>query len=275
MRRTIFALLLAVVAAPAVANAQNEPTAQASATPPAGDPLAKENWPLSGVDRPLGVSGGMLQVDVNSNIAMSKGGVAKPINLPLAVWYGITNELQFGLVHGTGLCLSGKDNGCGKVYNDLGLNLLFSLFGRGSNLEIGTWTTLNFLALDPATLQLQVGGAANWVVGGFMAILPYPYFGIGLNKREAPFNNKETFGMPVSVYFRASPNISPVLFTGIGGTPLDGFGDKVTVPVGVGLLVAINNTIDVGGRFDFLNLLGKGGSADVRSLGLWLSLRPL
>jgi hypothetical protein len=176
-------------------------------------------------------------------------------------------------VHSTGLCLTGKDNGCGKVYNDLGLNLLFSLFGRGSNLEIATWTTLNFASLSPSLMNLQVGGAANWVVGGFMAILPYPNFGLGLNKREG--GNKESFGMPVSVYFRAGPNISPILFTGIGQTQLDGFGDHVTVPVGVGLLVAINTMVDVGARFDFLNLLGKGGSADARALGLWLSLRPL
>ena len=135
MRRTLTALLL-LIAAPAAAMAQTEQTAEATATI-AEDPLAKENWPLSGVDRPLGLSGGMLQLDVNGAVAMSKNAVAKPINLPLAVYYGVNDELQLGLVHSTGLCITGTDSGCAKAYNDLGLQLLFSLFGRGSSLEMG------------------------------------------------------------------------------------------------------------------------------------------
>jgi hypothetical protein len=272
MRRMIFALLL-VVAAPAVVQAQDP---QAEAMAPAGDPLAKENWPLSGVDRPLGVSGGMLQLDVNGAIGMTKNAVAKPINLPLAVWYGISDELQFGLVHGTGLCVSGKES-CAKVYNDLGLQLLFSLFGRGSSFEVATWTQLTFASLSPSLMNLQVGGAMNWVVGGNVAILAYPNFGLGLNKRET--GNKESFGMPVAAYFRAGEKVTPVLFTGVTQTQLDGFGDTVAIPVGVGLLVALNQTVDVGARFDFVNLLGQRpagvGAADARVLGLWLSLRPL
>jgi hypothetical protein len=175
-------------------------------------------------------------------------------------------------VHGTGLCLSGKPT-CQKVYNDLGLNLLFSLFGRGTSLEMATWTQLNFASLDPATLNLQVGGAMNWVLGGNVAILAYPNFGLGLNKRDT--GNTESFGMPVYAYFRAAENIAPVLFTGLGQTTLDSYGDRVTVPVGVGVLVGASNSFDVGARFDFLNLLGNGGSADARSLTIWLSLRPL
>jgi hypothetical protein len=271
MRRTLTALLF-VLAVPAAAMAQ-DPTAEATAAPPSGDPLAKENWPLSGVDRPLGLSAGMLQVDINGAVGMTKGFVAKPINLPLAVWYGITNELQFGLVHGTGLCLTGKDNGCAKVYNDLGLQLLFSLFGRGSSLEIATWAQLNFLSFDPNTMNLAIGGAMNWVVGGNVAILAYPNFGLGLNQRDN--GNKESFGLPVAAYFRASENIAPILFTGLGQTSLDGYGDRYTIPVGVGVLVGVNTTFDVGARFDFLNLLGANSTADARALTLWVSLRPL
>ena len=48
---------------------------------------------------------------------------------------------------------------------------------------------------------------------------------------------------------------------------------------GVGLVVAFNQMIDVGARFDFLNLLGKqaaGAKAtDSRALTLTLSIRPL
>jgi hypothetical protein len=274
MRRTLTALLFILAAAPAVALAQIEPTAEATASPPAGDPLAKENWPLNGVDRPLGLSAGMLQVDVNSNVGMSKGGAGKPISLPLALLYGITNELQFGLVHNTGLCVTSD---CAKVYNDLGLQLLFSLFGRGSSLELATTGQLTFTSLDPATTVLQIGGAMNWVVGGNVAILAYPNFGLGLNRREQ--GNKESFGAPIYAYFRATETVAPVLYTGIPQTLLDGFGDSYAVPVGLGVLVGVNTMLDVGARFDFTNLLGQRamgvGAADGRALNIWVSLRPL
>ncbi len=273
MRRTLLALLFVVVA-PAAAMAQ-DPTAEATAAPVSGDPLAKENWPLSGVDRPLALSGGMLQVDVNGAVGLPKVG-DKRVSLPLAIWYGLSDELQLGIVHGTGICLTSD---CAKVYDDLGVQLLFSLFGRGSSLELATWTQLNFLRIsDPMTLNLQVGGAMNWVVGGNVAILAYPNFGLGLNERDAPVNNKESFGLPVYAYFRATENISPVLYTGISQTSLDGFGDAFGVPVGIGALVAINNTLDVGARFDFTNLLHPPegvGAADGKSLLLWVSVRPL
>ena len=91
--------------------------------------------------------------------------------------------------------------------------------------------------------------------------------------------NKESFGMPVSAFFRASENIAPILYTGVAQTPLDAFGDNYAVPVGVGVLIGINTVLDVGARFDFTNLLGQRadgvGAADGRALNLWVSLRPL
>jgi len=284
MRRTLSLLLLVSMFVPAVAGAQTDPTtptAEASAVPPAGgDPLAKENWPLSGVDRPLGLTGGMLQLDVNGFMNMSKDAVGKPFSLPLAAWYGLTNELQAGVIS-SGLCLTGTENGCLKVFDNLGLQLLFSLFGRGSSFEVATWTQLNFASFDAGTMNLQVGGAMNWVTGGGnVAILAYPNVGIGLNKRDG---NKDTLGIPVAAYFRAGAQLTPVLFTGLNQTVLDGFGDAYSIPVGVGVLYAVNNMIDVGGRFDLPFLIWPGkpdvpgapGAADARALTLWVSLRPL
>ena len=78
MRRTLSVLFAISMFVPAIAGAQTTdpsmPTAEATAAPPASsDPLAPENWPLSGVDRPLGLSAGMLQLDVNGGVGLSKG----------------------------------------------------------------------------------------------------------------------------------------------------------------------------------------------------------
>ena len=67
-----------------------------------------------------------------------------------------------------------------------------------------------------------------------------------------------------------------MLFTGLGQTPLDGFGDTYTIPVGVGVLVGLNSVFDVGARFDMPRLIaGTDSGADVRSLTAWVSVRPL
>jgi hypothetical protein len=279
MRRTLSVLFAISMFVPAIAGAQTTdptmPTAEATAAPAASsDPLAPENWPLSGVDRPLGLSAGMLQLDVYGGVGLNKGAAGEPFALPLAVWYGITNELQAAVVS-SGLCLSGTDKGCPKVFDNLGLNVLYSLFGRGSSAEVATWAQLNFASLDAGTMNLQVGGALNWVTGGGnIAVIPMPNVQIGLAKRE--LGNEEAIGIPTSVYFRAGQQIAPVLFTGLGTTPLDGFGDNYTIPVGVGVLVGLNKTFDVGARFDMPRLIaGTASGADARSLQVWFSARPL
>jgi hypothetical protein len=279
MRRTVL-VSFALVFVPAVAIAQSSTPLQSSAQPPApaaSDPLAKENWPLNMVDRPLGVSKGMLQVDVNGSTVLTKDAAGKPVTLPLAAWYGLSNQLQLGIVHASGLCLSGKDNGCGKVYDDVGANLLYSILGRGGNFELVGWAQLNYSSFDKGTLNLQVGPAINWVIAGNAAVLAYPGVQFGLDKRDE-MNNKEALVAPVYVYFRAATHVAPVLYTGISG-PFDQFSDNYRVPVGVGALVGINSALDVGARFDLSNLLGKHadgvGAADERGLLAWVSVRPL
>ena len=155
-------------------------------------------------------------------------------------------------------------------------NVLYSLFGRGSSLELATWAQLNFASLDAGTINMQVGGAMNWVTGGGnVAILAYPNVGIGLAERELA--NEETLGIPVAAYFRAGTKVAPVLFTGLNQTPLDGFGDAFSIPVGVGVLVGLNSVFDVGARFDLPYLMGADAiqTADIRVASLWLSVRPL
>jgi hypothetical protein len=281
MRRTLSALFAISRAVPAIAGAQTTdpsmPTAEATAAPPASsDPLAPENWPLSGVDRPLSLSAGMLQLDVNGGVGLNKGSAGEPFAMPLNVWYGITNELQAALIS-SGLCLSGTDGGCTKVFDNIGLNVLLSLFGRGSSLEVATWAQLNYASIDAGTMNLQVGGAFNWVTGGGnIAVIPLPNVQIGLAERDYEGGNKEYIGIPTSVYFRAGEKIAPVLFTGLGPTSLDAFGDSYTIPVGVGVLVGLNRTFDVGARFDMPRLIaGTASGADSRSLTAWVSVRPL
>jgi hypothetical protein len=60
--------------------------------------------------------------------------------------------------------------------------------------------------------------------------------------------------------------------TGIFG-PLDHFGDFYAIPLGFSGIYALNETMDLGGQLTFPNLIGKGGSADYRSLALFINFR--
>jgi hypothetical protein len=272
MRRVTLSVLTVLLAMPAVARAQ-DPSVTAA---PAAAPLGKDNWPLVFVDRPLGLSAGMVEVDVLANSNMSKDLVGKPLSLPLIAYFGVTDNFQLALSHSTGLCLSGKENGCAKVYNDARVTGLYSILGRGSSFELAAWAAVNFTSLDPSVMQAVVGPAINWVVaGGNAAILSFPGLNIGLNKRDAATPNKEVLEAPTYVYVRAGEHLAPYLYTNLTG-PLDGFGDNYAVPLGVGFIYGINTMFDVGGLFQFTKLAGgTGAGADGRLLTLFLNVRPL
>jgi hypothetical protein len=273
MRKVTLSLFLAV-ATPAMAFAQ-DPAAPAGtvATAPAAAPLGKENWPLSFVDRPLGLSSGMVEVDVVANSNLSKDQVGKPFNLPLIAFFGVTDEFQLALSHSTGLCLSGKDNGCLKAYNDARITGLYSILGRGSSFELAGWLALNLSSFDPMVAQAVIGPAINWVLGGNAALLSYPGLAIGLNKRDD--GNKEALEAPTYLYVRAGEKLAPYLYTNLYST-LDKFSDNYAVPLGVGLIYGINTMLDVGGLFQFTKLLGgTNAGADGRALTVFLNVRPL
>ncbi len=95
-------------------------------------------------------------------------------------------------------------------------------------------------------MNLQVGGAANWVTGGGnIAVIPMP------ERRASAWpsvsGQQGVHRHPASLLLPRRPrSIAPVLFTGLGQTSLDGFGDTYTIPVGVGVLVGMNSMFDVG-----------------------------
>jgi hypothetical protein len=276
MRNVAFSLLALLSTIPAAAWAQDPsaPTATTTVTPAPAAPLGKNNWPTSFVDRPLGLSAGMVEVDVLANSSLSKDAVGKPVNMPLTAFFGVTDNFQLSLSHSTGLCLSGKDNGCTKVYNDARVTGLYSVTGRGSNFEFAAWAALNFTSFDPGLAQAVIGPAINWVIfGGNAALLSFPGLNIGLNKRDS--GNKESIEAPTFLYFRAGTHLAPYLFANVYG-PFSGFSDNYSVPVGAGAIYGINNNFDVGGLFQFTKLAGgSGAGADGRAVTLFLNVRPL
>lgn len=250
--------------------------------PPADTGMAPAGA-ASGVSQSLvarGVQGaaGSITIHTLVGIQMSKELVGKPFSIAPDVFYGVNDKLQVGLIHnsplgwqtppGFGLCLAGKDNGCPKVWNNVGFDALYSLMNGSTDLS--AHGTLYLVPVDPLTVSLALGVAGKLHLNDQMALFFDPSIVIGFNKRDA--GNKETLFIPVEFQFQLQPQLALVAMTALWGD-LDGFGDSYVIPLGVGAFYNVNEMIDVGGRFSFDNLIGKGHSADFRSLSLLVNVR--
>ncbi len=243
----------------------------------------KENWPKAVGDRPLTRAKGMIEIEVDVFVNMSKDGVAKPIAIAPDIWYGVSDTLTVGLTHNLGLCLTGTDSGCGKVYNDVGFAGALSVM-RDAKMELAVAGGLDLAVIDPLTLRLNIGADFKYQAGK-ITIWSYPRIGIGLNKREGALmipGNTETLSLPVVLGFQATPELNVRLRTGIGGlgigpeagAPLDGFGDGFVIPLGIGALYAVSNKLDVGAEFFFPGIAGSDlATADNRALILTGNIR--
>lgn len=224
-------------------------------------------------------------------INMSADAVGKPIAIAPSIWYGVSDKLTVGITHdgGTtmwtprpgialqaisilgvsvlagkagGICVTGEENGCGKVYDNVSVDGLFSI--KQGKFNLAAHPALDLGSFDPLLLSLRVGVLGTYSASDKITVAFDPRIKIGLTERDF---NKESLDVPVWLWYHLNEKMGVALNTGIAG-PLDGFGDAFTVPVGFNFSYKANEKLNVGADFSFINLLGKGGEADFRALGL-------
>jgi len=236
-----------------------------------------------------------LAVNVNLQKEIDAIGVgpAKPISIHPDVTYGVMPKLDVGVYHsymgltgfwdqplgGGGLCVTGEDNGCSKVYNGAtGILARYALVE--GQLSLAADGGLVLAAFDPDfTVGAKVGVKGMYMAGKIMVMFA-PNIYLGFNKRDGADDgmggvvggNKEVLNIPVAVGFAASPALHVGVQTGIRG-PLDGFGDGYTLPISLGGMFKLNPNMGIFGAFSLnavANGFGDGGPdpADLRSLSL-------
>jgi hypothetical protein len=269
--------------APPALDANGAPVAAPEAAPaptPAPAAVAAGDY----VSAPLTTSAGALKVTLPIVLSLSKDAVLKPVWIPLVLAYGVTDQLEVFVSHtgvgtpiatGGGVCIGGKDRGCGKFYNNLNLGAQFS-FLRDNGIELAGIGALEFRTLDPMHLAIDLGVNFKYV-GGPLAVRVTPVIGIGANKRSE--GNKEAISVPVQIAFQASHELAVFLDSGIYGQTTD-FSKNYTVPVGIGASFAVQPGLDVGAEF-LLPMVVRGsyykdlgiGAADSRMLGVFATYR--
>lgn len=252
------------------APAEGAPPAAPTAPPPAAPSVSAA---MSATEATL--HQGVISVDGDLVMGLSKGSAFKPIQIVPNLYYGVSNELTAGFAHNTnaeifqavstpggrGLCLSGSSDGCAHVYNSFSLDALFS-FLRSSRLDVAAHGGVDFV-LDPFLLSLRLGVKGKAGLGP-MAIVFDPSVNIGLIKR---YENKDYLQVPVRIGFVVMSRLNIGVSAAVNGQ-LDGFGDHYVIPLGAGATFAVNGAVDLRAQFAFDNLAGKNSSADLRTLSV-------
>jgi hypothetical protein len=232
---------------------------------------------LRGVQGPAGMLSARILLDIN----LSADKVGKPISLAPDLYYGVTDTLQLGLLHdgpmgwqtrpGPGLCLTGKDNGCPRVYDNVGFDLMYGLAFEQTNLS--AHGSLFVSSFDPTTTSLALGVAGKLHFSEHGAVFFDPKIAIALSDRKV---NDDVLYVPLELEYQLGAPTTFKVLSGISGN-LSAFGDSYQVPLGVGLVRNLTEHFDLGVRFSFDNLLGQQPQdvdrADTRSLAVLLNIR--
>lgn len=296
MVRVGLAMVIAVLAAsPAHAQLYDDPETEealrvldrGAREPPPDDPEAQPPPDPAPAPPPrtrapgLTLPRGKLNVTITTELNLSKDAAFEPTSIAPDISYGATDELTLSLVHsgfattgfrgsaGSGLCLTGDQRGCGKIYNNVGVEALLDLV-RGE-LAVAGVVGLHLLSFDPAFLAARVGVQTSYRVGRAIGTF-LPSVLVGITERDA--GNKGGLFLPTSI----GTNVSPSVFLALGGglaTPFDDAGDGWTLRVGVIARYRVARSTFVAASLFFPRVAGgdsiAGTGLDARTANLWLT----
>lgn len=244
----------------------------------AGGTYTKETWPLELTRRPLTLAPGMAEIDVPVNVNISPDRFGQPVFLNPSLYYGATRDITVGVRHFVGLCVTGTSNGCPDVYNDFGLDSVFSLVrSREFNVALGLALDV-FHITDPTTIAGEARVQFKYGTGP-VAVVFIPTLSFGLANRDdtnlhqlGPFaqealGNRETLSLPVRIEVQlASPLVvfGTVAFAGPLDPAVGSFGDNYSIPVNAGIQYAFSRSLDVGAVISWPLLAGPNHDGDLR-----------
>jgi hypothetical protein len=225
-------------------------------------------------------------VQVFAEINLSTDAAFKPFSIAPDLWYGVSDELTVGLVHSTrgatgffggvgdGLCLTGEENGCGKIYNNLGIDARYHFY-RSGGITMAADGGLFARSFDPFALALKVGATGRWQ-SGQLAVDLAPSIFAGLTERDPEgavdvevTSNKEVFLLPVTAIYAVTPELGAAVQAGLQ-VPFEETGDTWIFAMSLGAQYLVNEQISADLAFSLPLLAGgpEGTGADARTITL-------
>ncbi len=191
-------------------------------------------------------------------INASRDSFAKPIAVAPHFYWAVTDDLSLGISHRTGLCL----NGCDKVYNDAGFDLIYYLTGS-NKFELDLHAGVPIRSFSPFEMGVEGGVLGKVNIGAVTSFVFDPSVYLAFSNRARGVGQE--LNLPFWFYFQATDVVVPFVGSGLHG-PFDGFGNHFALPLEGGVLFDVAQNVDVGFSMRFHNLVGPDGSADWRSL---------
>lgn len=226
---------------------------------------------------------GRFVLDVFLEISLSTDAVFKPFSISPDLWYGITDDITVGLVHsptpefgfiglvGTSLCLTGSDNGCPHVYDNIGADLRYRLLEGEYAIALDGGLFIN--SFDPDVfLKLKIGAVGRWQKDRF-AVEAAPALLFGLTNRSEDFFgasvtvNGDILVLPIAGLYTVAPKTVIEVQTGLI-LPFQQTGDTWQLPVSIGVHYLVTEHLNLTAVFSLLRLAGgsSAGAFDERSL---------
>jgi hypothetical protein len=193
-----------------------------------------------------------------AEIGAGPNAFGEPLSLAPHFYWAVTDDLSLGISHQRGLCL----NGCDKVYNDAGFDLLYYLTGS-NKFELDLHAGVPVSSFDPFFLGVEAGVLGRVNIGSITAFVFDPSLYVGFTNRNR--GNRQYLNLPFWFYFQATDVIVPFVGSGVHA-PFDEFSDGFSMPLEGGMLFDVAQNVDIGFSFRFHNLIGRYGSPDPRSL---------
>jgi len=245
-------------------------------------PVSEQPMGKVAVRRGVQGPGGLFTARLLLLINASKNNFGKPTSLAPDLFYSVSDTVQIGLLHtgpmgwqsrpGVGLCLTGTTNGCPKVYDNVGVDLMYGLLFGDFHLSLHSSLYLAPIS-DPTGVMWTIGLTGKFHFSDEVALLFDPQVGVMLSHRDL---YKEQLFIPLELQLQMTRDVSFKVLSGVSGQ-LSRLGDTYQIPLGLGLVGNVSSSVDLGARFSFDNLLGHTstgvGRADVRSIGLLLIIR--
>lgn len=191
-------------------------------------------------------------------IDASRDSFGKPITVAPHFYWAVTDDLSIGISHRAGLCL----NGCDKVYNDAGFDLIYYLTGS-NKFELDLHAGVPIRSFSPFELGVEGGVLGKVLIGSITSFVFDPSVYVAFSNRDR--GGREELNLPFWFYFQATDVVVPFVGSGLHG-PFDGFADRFAIPLEGGILFDVARDVDVGFSMRFNNLLGHDGGADWRTL---------
>lgn len=251
LRFAVAAVTLLLAAAPARAQLDEG----------AGTRYAKDSYPTQELIRqPLTLSGGLIEIGVPVRFEISDRNDPQVADwsLPASVDFGVSDDLQLGVIHSTGLCFAGDEGDCEETYDDIGARARFGLARVGPEDQVAIEARVNMFDFSDTLWTGAVGLLYKRTLGPSLALLADVDWTSFLNDRDnVAFT--DALAAALGLQLRIFPGLSAFGNVGVD-VPLNersDFDARVAGPVSAGLELTPVQNVTLGADVKFSNLVGK------------------